>query len=338
MKLLFGMDKKMLKSLTQLVEQSYPVTLSNLESIHLFESNERGVYKVERLDGPPLLLRATRAGATAMDRFIGIARALDVLAVVGYPAPSVQCTNANDLLAANDDWIVLLLTFIEGEPISDSLADMTAMGEMLAQLHLLEPDELRKIQPAIPDCRYYPKEKLKPWLENLRAVAELIPPELESRYQFCVKAVTSLLAWPELPVSILHSDCNPQNAIRATNGQITFIDWDGIGFGPAVLDLAYLLFYCHICQKSWPTIEPNKVWIGAVLRGYEQHRALSSLEVEYLPDAIALVECHHLARGLPTAVQGDWTQDRGLTRFYGREQIVTQITEIALAYYGNIAY
>ncbi len=226
------------RSLTQLVEQNYPVRVSNLESIHRFESDERGVYKVERPDGPPLLLRAVRAGAAAMSRFVGIARALDVLAAVAYPAPTVQRTSANDPIAANDAWIVLLLMYIEGELISDSLADMTAMGEMLARLHLLEPDALRRIQPAIPDSRYYPKERLKPWLENLRAVAELVPPELESRYQFCLETVSSVLAWPQLPVSILHSDCNPQNAIMAANGQITFIDWDGVGFGPAVLGIA----------------------------------------------------------------------------------------------------
>ena len=321
--------------LTQLISDNYSIAVSGLESIHLFESNERGVYKVERPDGPPLLLRTARAKANTVDRYIESARALDVLATVGYLAPAVQRTNENALIATNDNWVVVLLTFIEGEIISDSAADMAALGEMLAQLHLLEPHELGKIEPAIPNSRYYPKEKLRPWLANLEAVADLIPPALASRYQFGLESVANVLAWPELPLAILHSDCNPQNAIRATNGQITFIDWDGIGFGLAFIDLAYLLLYCHICQKSWPTIEPNKVWIGAVLQGYEQHRTLSPLELEHLPDAIALVECHHLVRSLPTAVQGDWTQDRGLTRFYGREKIVAQIANIALAFYSD---
>lgn len=335
MTLPFTVEKTMLEFFTELVEKNYPVSLSNLESIHLFESNERGVYKVERSVGPPLLLRAGRAGSMAIDGFLGIARALEVLAAVGFPAPVVQRTRANDLLAVNDDWCVLLLTFIEGELVSDGPGgDMSAMGEKLAQLHLLRPDELRELEPAIPDGRYHPKEKLEPWLVDLSAVAKLVPPELERRYGSCVEAVTRVLAWPELPVAILHSDCNPQNAIKTGDGEIVFIDWDGIGFGPAVLDLAYLLFHCHICQKSWPVIEPDEEWIGAVLRGYERHRPLSRLEVECLPDAIALAECHHPASVLPRAIQHDWTQDRGLTRFYGREQIVPRISEIALAHVG----
>lgn len=330
------MAQETLDFLKMLIEQNYAVRLSSIESIHLFASSERGVYKLERLAGPPLLLRACRANPAALARSIGIARALEVLAAVDYPAPSVQHTTSDLLVAANDDWIVLLLTYVEGEPVSDSSVDLRAMGELLAQLHVLPPDELRKIQPGIPDSRYFPKEKLIPRLENLRLVEEMIPPELESRYRFCVNAVEGLLAWPDLPLSILHSDCNPQNAIRDSDDHITFIDWDGIGFGPAVLDLAYLLFHCHICQKSWPKIKPDKAGIGAVLRGYAEHRSLSSLEVEHLPDAIAFVECHHLVRGLPVAVQGDWTQNRGLTRFYGREQIVSRITEIALDCYGSI--
>lgn len=327
----------MLQLFAQLVEQSYQVGLSNLESIHRFESSERGVYKVERPDGPPLLLRAGRTGPMAIQRFVGIARALEALAAVGYPAPTVQRTKANDLLAVTDDWIVLLLTFIEGELVSDGPDDMTAMGEKLAQLHLLRPEELRELQPAIPDGRYYPKEKLESWLTNLSAVAELVPPELEHRYSSCVQAVTKVLAWPELPVAILHSDCNPQNAIKTDDGEIVLVDWDGVGFGPAVLDLAYLLFHCHICQKSWPVVEPDEEWIGAVLRGYERRRPLSLLEVECLPDAIALAECHRLARTLPNAVQRDWTQDRGLTRFFGREQTVPRISEAALAHVENTA-
>ena len=229
-----SVDQAVPEALAHLVEQSYAVGFSSLEPIHLFESSDRGVYRVDRPDGPPLLLRACRSGAAAVDRFVGMSSALDALATLDYPAPAVQLTDGDDLIAANDDWIVLLLSFVEGEVTTGGLADMEAMGNMLAQLHLLQPDRLREIRPEIRDCRYHPREKLKPWLERLRAVEELVPPELENRYQSCVGAAVGLLAWPELPVSLLHSDCNPQNAIRDAKGRITFIDWDGVGVGPAV--------------------------------------------------------------------------------------------------------
>ena len=327
----------MLSFFTQLVEQNYAVRVSSVESIHRFASAERGVFKIEQMDGPPLLLRVVRLDTMPMETLLGVAGALNALAAASFPAPLVQRTGEDELLAAKGDWVGLLLTFVEGESLSGSTSELAAMAETLAQLHLLEPAGLIGIEPSIPDCRYYPKEKLRLWLDNLVGVAHLIPPELERRYKSCVDAVSNVIDWPDLPVSILHSDCNPQNAIRATNGQMTFIDWDGVGFGPAILDLAYLLFFCHICQESWPTLEPNEAWISAVLRGYSAHRPLSATELGCLADAIALAECRHLARGLPLAVRGDWTRDRGLTRFHGREQIVPQIAEIALASIGESA-
>ncbi len=270
-----------------------------------------------------------------MDRLFGVARALNALAQVDFPAPLVQRNRVSELLSANEDWVVLLLTFVEGGLVSDSVADMTSMGRLLARLHLIPSEELRAVETGIPDYRYYPQEKLNPWLTKLKEIEGLVPTELESRHESCVRTLTRLQTWPELPISLLHGDCNPQNAIRSERGQITFIDWDNVGFGPAILDLAYLLFHCHICQPSWPTIEPNEEWIGGILSGYEQYRSLSSFELEYLPDAIALAECHHLAKRLPAAVQEDWTQDRMVTRFFGREHIVTQISEIALTHCGK---
>ena len=156
------------------------------------------------------------------------------------------------------------------------------------------------------------------------------------RYQRCCDVVTSLLAWPNLPLALLHTDCNPQNAVRTADGQMVFIDWDGIGVGPAILDLGYLLFYCHILLESWPTIQPNDRWIGAIVRGYHRYRPLSDVELSHLPESIAFVECHHLARGLPEALRGDWTQDRGLTRFYEREKIVPRMVEAVLTQYNRI--
>lgn len=317
----------------ELTVQNYPITSATLTPIHLFESVDRGVYKVEHPDGPPLLLRACRSGTWMAGRLAETAMALDVLAAMGYPAPIVQRTNDGSLLANYGEWAAQLLTFVEGELVSHSLCDLAEMGAMLARLHCLSSEYLRKIEPSIPNCRWHPKEKLKPWLKNLNAVAELIPEELQSRYRSCMEAVATVLLWPKLPISILHTDCNPQNAIRNKKGQITFIDWDGIGFGPAILDLAYLLFYCHILQDSWPTIKPNETWIDAILGGYSRNRALSPAESECLPSAIAFVECHHFARGLPDAVRGEWTQDRGLTRFYGREKVVPQIVEIAMKHH-----
>lgn len=256
------------EALTQLVAQNYAVTAFHLVSIHLFEHEDRGVYKVERAGRPPLLLRACRCEPLMAKWLTETANALDALETVGYPAPVVQHTNQDELVATDGAWIALLLTFIEGDLVSDSLSDLEAMGTMLARLHLLDSVLLRKVEPSIPFCRWYPKTKLQKWLTELESVAHLIPAELEHRYQFCVDAVGGVLSWADLPIALLHTDCNPQNAIRGAEGQIIFIDWDGIGFGPAILDLGYLLFYCHVLQESWPVIKPNAAWIEAILQGY----------------------------------------------------------------------
>ena len=208
--------------------------------------------------------------------------------------------------------------------------ELALTATALADLHNLDMTN-RPGSEQLPRSRWLELMRPEGLLSELHAFADRIPPELESRYAFCIDTLNNVRGWPEVPMTLLHSDCNPDNAVRTSRNRVTLIDWDGAGVGPAVVDLAYLIFHCHLRQPSWPVIEPNAAWIAAIVRAYGERRPFVGPELRCLREAIALVECHALARSLPGAVRGDWSNDRGFTRFLGREKRVGEIAAQCMA-------
>jgi thiamine kinase-like enzyme len=139
-----------------------------------------------------------------------------------------------------------------------------------------------------------------------------------------------VLAWPNLPATILHTDCWANNAIRTPVGQMVLIDWDGAGLGPAILDLGYLLVACHAFLPEWPQISPSVERIAAVMAGYQKERTITAMEYELLYDASCFAEAFRAAQWLPEALSGDWREHPGLLRFHARYAVTPEIACLAL--------
>jgi Ser/Thr protein kinase RdoA (MazF antagonist) len=223
-----------------------------------------------------------------------------------------------------------MLTFIEGEMAVGSLQDFYDIASTLGRLHRLTPTLDPPASPPVPPSRWQPPSKIAGWIDQINAVADSIPPELQGLYDFSLATLRRVLAWPNLPATILHTDCWANNAIRTPAGQMVLIDWDGAGWGPAILDLGYLLVACHAFLPEWPQITPSPERIEAVMAGYQQQRAITLLERDLLHDAICFAEAFRAAQWLAEALPGEWREHRGLHRFHARYPVTHEIARLAL--------
>lgn len=315
-----------LAQLTQLLAEHYTIRDPLLTPIHLFAHADRGIYRVDSADRPPFLLRAYRQEPTQAQWLAERAATLLYLATVDYPAPRVILTVDGELLAHHQGWSALLLTYIEGEMATSSVAACQAMGQQLAHLHNVR---VTLTDPPIPYCRWQPQRKITDWIAGLTAVAGQFPAELTGLYDFSLATLRQVAQWTTMPTRILHADPNETNTVRTPDGAFVFVDWDGAGLGPPLLDLGYLLLTCHLGLPCWPNIEPAHDFVAAIMTGYSSVRPLSSAEVAALPVAVCFNDAVWAAQGIPTIIGKDWCQDRGLHRFGPRYSSLAQIGEIA---------
>jgi Ser/Thr protein kinase RdoA (MazF antagonist) len=315
--------------LAQLVARCYGLAEVRLHPVHQFAVAGRGVYRIEHAASERWLLRAYRQEAQADSWLAERATTLLYLEQVNYPAPRLICTLDCDLMGRYDGWAALMVTFIEGEMAGGSLQDFCDIGAALGRLHRLAPTQGSPASP-VPPSRWQPPGKIASWIDQLLAVADYIPPELQRLYDFSLATLRRVLAWPNLPATILHTDCWANNAIRTPDGQLVLVDWDGAGWGSAILDLGYLLVACHASLPEWPQIIPSAERIGAVMAGYQQQRAITPVEYDLLNDAVCFAEAFRAAQWLAEALPGNWREHRGLLRFHARYAVTTEITRLAL--------
>ena len=63
-----------------------------------------------------------------------------------------------------------------------------------------------------------------------------------------LEVVQSLPSFDELPEALIHTDIGPGNAIDKENGDLVLIDWDDVGVGTRVLDIAFPLIQQFISE------------------------------------------------------------------------------------------
>jgi Ser/Thr protein kinase RdoA (MazF antagonist) len=316
--------------LAQLVARCYGAAEVRLHPMHQFEVEGRGIYRIAHAAGQPWLLRAYQREAQTDSWLAERSAILLFLEQTNYPAPRLICTLDHGLVGRDDGWAALMVTFIEGEMAGGSLQDFCDIGSALARLHRLAPTLDPPAFLPVPPSRWQPPSKIVSWISQLIAVAGDIPPELQRLYDFSLATLRRVLAWPNLPATILHTDCWANNAIRTPDGQLMLVDWDGAGWGPAILDLGYLLVACHAFLPEWPQIIPSAERIGAVIAGYQHERAITPIEYDLLSDAVCFAEAFRAAQWLAEALPGNWREHRGLLRFHARYAVTTEIARLAL--------
>jgi Ser/Thr protein kinase RdoA (MazF antagonist) len=222
----------------------------------------------------PWMVRACRADALVpihvsgspaimQDWLMSRASTLDCLEATGYPAPRVVRTRSGDPVGMDGTWLTLATTFVKGQLIRPTLAQLRMLGAALGRLHALDvagdvagtPEQEARGGPGRAAGRpgrgaagapgrasWHPEEAIPATLARLDAVGALIPDDWQplcAQFRRTAQAVQHSLS--ALPRGVVHGDAWPGNAVQSGPDTVTLIDWETGGLGLPVLDLGNCL-------------------------------------------------------------------------------------------------
>ena len=272
----------MLEFLVELVAEHYDV---QAVSFHRFHSDEgKHIYRVELANQSYCVLRLIEGEERT--NLIDLARLLLFFESVNYPAERIIATKQHMPVGSTGAWHCVMTTFLVGVPLPYTPLTFSLLGATLGQLHALTLLLTYTPPPAsmlIAGERAYAEQQLG-------AVASLVPRRSIAQYELLQTALSSLDPVVDVPATLIHNDCHPGNALLTASGQVTLLDWEGSGMGPAILDIGFLLSNCD-GKAPWEPLESSSIPLNeanmrAVVEGYSQHHVLTAKELAYLPDAI----------------------------------------------------
>lgn len=131
-----------------------------------------------------------------------------------------------------------------------------------------------------------PANEIRFALGQITAVEQQVPAGLRGRYDTILSALHGVHDCEDLPRVVIHNDCHPGNSVRTPVGRVVPIDWEGAGFGPAVIDVGFLLVSCDTPSPWTPPLPPDPERVRAVVAGYCRRHLLAPAELDRLPDAM----------------------------------------------------
>lgn len=259
--------------------------------VTLVKRRENVVYRVDSADGSSYALRLHRAGYRTDAQLRAELEHMSRLAAAGVTLPTVLRTIAGEQIcrvldSQGQTHQVDLLSWFDAAPMGDigeafsgtesvSLDRFEQLGSLLGRMHA--------------EVATWPSEGIdrsawdlgglvgpRPvWGDALRAL-----PEKSGEHALLASALD--LARDKLSgygqgrdvFGLIHGDCTPENILLAGD-RMYVIDFDDFGEGYFVFDLATVLFF----YGPHPSREQIA---GSLIRGYEAHRRLSSLDLEML--------------------------------------------------------
>jgi len=228
-------------------------------------------------DRGTLLLKRRRHGRDDLRR---VAFTHDVqlrLIERGFPTPRLVRTRDDHTMLTRDGRVYELFEFIEGERFDRSPEQALEAGRVLGDFHRL----LRPRGQAEPTRR-----RPIPAAQVRDAVARLAPPEpasvIRRHYD---EAVAALERLGQSPVTrlLVHGDWHPGN-LRYRAGHVeAVIDYDAVGLGVRVTDLAYGAIQFSLAGGPGPGgsgLPPSEARLRAFAQGYHASMDLPIDEVE----------------------------------------------------------
>jgi len=313
--------------LTKLVQDQYVSGPVLLRQIAEYTFEDRGIYRVDRSNGHSHVLRAFRYNVK--DILLSQAALLTYLEQQTYSAPRVLHTLAGTPVALYENWIALMISYVDGELADFSPEQLMLLGAQLSKLHAQSEHILNNsYSSTLPHSRLNLQQLQIRMLNSTQVVR--LPEQLHELYEASVATIATLQQAAQLPITLLHGDCWPHNAIVADDGHITLIDWDCAGLGPAILDLGYLLLTCHLGKPQLPTMYADPMLIAAVVRGYCQQRRLTVYELAVLREAVHFDTARRvLASNMFADVVDNWHEDARIQKALARFAVSDEIAEIA---------
>ena len=296
---------------TTFIEEHYEMHPVALHPLGLSRTDRRVLYRVDQASGQSWVLRAYPqdyavpwwfGGGAACEWLLGQAATLIYLAQQNYPVPRVLPTRNGELSGMHEGWCSLMTSFIPGNMMENSLQNLRLLAAALGQLHELNPGIAHS---AVAKSWWYPEQAFDRVLDQLISVANDIPPRWQALSAEFSNTLRVIQQCPNLPVTIIHGDCWPENALQTSEGRVMLLDWECAGLGMAVLDLAGLLIDCHPDPMPTRPIQADPHRIAAVVDGYCQHRILTTAEVA------VLLEAMRFGVAFQAIIRFAWTQQEG---------------------------
>jgi Ser/Thr protein kinase RdoA (MazF antagonist) len=300
------------------------VRRDQVRRLHGSPREQRMAFLIRFPGSPAWVLRAARAGSPAGDHLSGCAAdgqrelahsrmaTLLRLEELGYPAPRVVRARDGELIAAANGWCAQATTYIDGTVIDPTADQLRLLGAALGRLHGLPP-----AGPALAPGRscWHAGAAIPATRRLLDAARPLLSPGLYGLHEAFAEVTDAIAVGASLlPEAITHADAWPRNCLQTAPGQVTLIDWDTGGLGPAILDLGRALLECHLDSTvpdgdpgAWH-VQPDQQRIIALCQGYRSQRVPGPAELALLADAIgfgiAFIGAIHLHQALNLGVTG----------------------------------
>lgn len=268
--------------LNEIISQTYQVEVNTLQ--RLPSATGKLIYRVGLTDGTHWILRLTPTYDQAILTELG--KILRFFEEVNYSAERVIPTAEGAMLASVGNYTLLMTTYLKGTPLAYSPTFFKLLGAALGRLHALKP----ALTYTPPKAGMLPAGELAFARQQLASIEQAVPDYALTQYQWLGTALASITYGSDLPVTLIHNDCHPANALLSSPGQAMLLDWEGAGMGSASIDIGFLLTNCD-GKVPWDPItsassQAEDALIRAAIEGYCLHHRLTPAELDYLPDAI----------------------------------------------------
>jgi Ser/Thr protein kinase RdoA (MazF antagonist) len=163
--------------------------------------------------------------------------------------PKLIKTKQGDTFEAIAGNYVYLLEYVGGRNPDPTVVTYAKLGLLTAELHAVEHYPYRTgFDPA------------KIIAKGLISIAKGLP--FQAEY---LEVVRSLPSFDGLPQAVIHTDIGPVNAIEKANGEMILIDWDDVGIGIRILDIAFPLVQQFVSEDREFAQENAHAFYGAYL-------------------------------------------------------------------------
>lgn len=235
-------------------------------------------FKVDAPDGCSYALRINTNSKKSAAQVEAEIRLLELIAakkVIDAPVPvrtsSGHAYSKNNLDFLRLDVTAVLNHWIDGEDLGDEITDaeLIQLGAAMAKLHKFSkdiPDELVNIFPRIDRTLFNSPDNLRK--DEPRFDAEMRS-LIDQAFEIS-EAVFAEISKNSDPI-VIHADLHPSNVLKTTTG-IAVIDFDDVGVGYKIQDLAITFFYL----RDMPGKE------DLVLEGYRSVSELPKLKESHV--------------------------------------------------------
>jgi Ser/Thr protein kinase RdoA (MazF antagonist) len=169
-----------------------------------------------------------------------------------------QCETYQDL---GDDRICIM-EFVDGSTPQRNTESCAKLGHLMASLHTIEGYPY--------SATFTPSEVIEGELPTLVA-----DKPFQDEY---LRLVESLPSFEDLPQAIIHTDLSFGNVIERADGELVMIDFDDMGVGARVIDLAYPLILSFVTRDCIYREDNARAFFSA----YRSQMELSDQEIELI--------------------------------------------------------